>query len=209
MSSERQVYTKKAVLDKIKDFANSNPDRVMPAGWHIILTEGFLEQLGIDRDDYWLEFGVFSGATINRLSTLCDKVYGFDSFEGLPEDWIPNYPKGTFKVSELPSVAENVELVVGFFDESIPKFLKDHEVNKINFINIDCDLYSSTKTIFNYFVKNIRSGTYLYFDEFAISQASRDECDAFIEFINESGLEFDIIYTGAASGCFGILFQIK
>jgi hypothetical protein len=33
----------------------------------------------------WLEFGVHSGYTINYISKFTnDKVYGFDSFEGLP-----------------------------------------------------------------------------------------------------------------------------
>jgi hypothetical protein len=36
----------------------------------------------------WFEFGVASGNTINYISTFTnDKVYGFDSFEGLPEKW--------------------------------------------------------------------------------------------------------------------------
>ena len=36
----------------------------------------------------WLEFGVASGRTINYISTFTnDTVYGFDSFEGLPEKW--------------------------------------------------------------------------------------------------------------------------
>ena len=34
----------------------------------------------------WLEFGVASGNTINYISKFTnDKVYGFDSLEGLPE----------------------------------------------------------------------------------------------------------------------------
>ena len=38
----------------------------------------------------YMEFGVFSGSSINFLSKhLYNKeIYGFDSFEGLKEDWI-------------------------------------------------------------------------------------------------------------------------
>lgn len=202
-------YTKELVLDKIKTFANCNPEKVIQVGSHAILTETFIEELKIPKTNYWLEFGVFSGDTINKLSKLCDKIYGFDSFDGLPEDWADNMLKGTFKVDELPKVSDNVELVVGLFEESIPKFLKEHNVNKINFINIDCDLYSSTKTIFKYIGKYIEAGTYIHFDEFFTHSADKDECDAFVEFINEVDLDFDIIYTGTICECFGIVILIN
>jgi hypothetical protein len=38
-----------------------------------------------------LEFGVYKGDTIQKLRNSLDesyKIFGFDSFEGLPEDWI-------------------------------------------------------------------------------------------------------------------------
>ena len=37
----------------------------------------------------FLEFGVSAGRTVNYIASLVpDKtIYGFDSFEGLPEDW--------------------------------------------------------------------------------------------------------------------------
>jgi hypothetical protein len=55
---------------------------------HIIL-DNYIEKFSIPRDGYWFEFGVHSGSTINTLSSFCEKIYGFDSFEGLPEDWNP------------------------------------------------------------------------------------------------------------------------
>jgi hypothetical protein len=54
-----------------------------------------------------LEFGVFNGMTINMISKYCDKVYGFDSFEGLPEDWNGVCKKEHFKVKDLPKVDKN------------------------------------------------------------------------------------------------------
>ena len=45
----------------------------------------------------WLEFGVYSGRTINYISKFTnDIVYGFDSFEGLPEKWRDGFDKGIF-----------------------------------------------------------------------------------------------------------------
>ena len=46
-----------------------------------------------DDNGYWLEFGIHEGETIIytagcKLGIPGFKIYGFDSFEGLPEDWI-------------------------------------------------------------------------------------------------------------------------
>ena len=35
----------------------------------------------------YLEFGVWKGESINLLSKYTKKIYGFDSFEGLKDDW--------------------------------------------------------------------------------------------------------------------------
>ena len=95
-----------------------------------------------------LEFGVYSGNTINHIASMTpQKVFGFDSFEGLPEDWRADFPKGRFAAA-LPAVRDNVELVVGWFDATLPGFLA-RETNPISLLHVDCDLYSSTKTIFD------------------------------------------------------------
>ena len=123
---------------------------------------------------YFLEFGVFSGRTINQTAKkFPDKtIYGFDSFEGLPEDWHLNNkqkaerPKGFFAVKELPEVEENVTLIKGFFDTSLPKWLESNTPDPIAFLHIDCDLYSSTKTVFNLLNNYIEPGAIIVFDDF-------------------------------------------
>ena len=40
-------YTKELVLDKIKTFANCNPEKVIQVGSHAILTETFIRELKI------------------------------------------------------------------------------------------------------------------------------------------------------------------
>ena len=70
----------------------------------------------------WLEFGVASGKTINYISKFTNnKVYGFDSFEGLPENWRDGFGKGAFsRNGNLPEVNANVELIKGWFDNTLP-----------------------------------------------------------------------------------------
>lgn len=174
---------------------------------HLILESDLLKNINLPKGGYWFEFGVFQGSTINKLSLLCNKIYGFDSFEGLPEDWLPDHPKGTFRVSELPIVPNNVELVVGLFEESIPKFLNEHSVDFISFINIDCDLYSSTKTIFKHLGPLIKKNTYIYFDEFYTGLTSQEEIHAFSEFIDEYDHKFKFI-ASAPDEPFGALVKI-
>ena len=176
---------------------------------HIILKSDILSKLNIPRDGYWLEFGVFSGDTINKLSHFCDKIYGFDSFQGLPEDWVDDFPKGTFCLDNPPNVLDNVELVIGWFEDSIPKFFNKHNIDKITFINIDCDLYSSTKTIFKYLGQYIKSGTYIYFDEFIIERNEKNEALAFVEFLNKYELNYEIISLAGSKDHIQTLVKIK
>lgn len=115
-----------------------------------------------------LEFGVFSGETINTLAAALPErqLFGFDSFEGLPEAWA-GLDKGHFSTGKrLPVVQPNVELLVGWFDQSLPAFLKAHAVEQVPLLHIDCDLYSSTQTVFRLLGDRITSGTIIVFDEY-------------------------------------------
>ena len=176
---------------------------------HIILNR-HIEKFSIPRDGYWFEFGVHTGSTINTLSSFCDKIYGFDSFKGLPETWNEKYLKGAFKLDKHPKVEDNVELVVGWFDETLPKFIEENNIDKVNFINIDCDLYSSTKTIFKNLGKYIKPGTYIYFDEFLVkTNPVENEAKAFAEFLDEYNLDYDIMCSTGKEYPIQTLVKIK
>jgi len=143
-----------------------------------------------------LEFGVFSGATINRISSVTKKtVYGFDSFEGLPEDWNRGMNKGFFKC-DPPAVNENVELIAGWFNETLEGFLANHE-GKIAFCHVDCDLYSSTKYVLDTLKDRFQPGTNLLFDELANFPDYEDhEYKAFLEFLSDENNDYDIEFLG-------------
>ena len=113
-----------------------------------------------------LEFGVATGRTINHLASLtAEQIYGFDSFEGLPEDWRTGYSKGRF-AQALPMTAPNVRLMVGWFENSLDDFTQLCPEGPISLIQVDCDLYSSTKTILERLAHRIVPGTILVFDEY-------------------------------------------
>ena len=122
-----------------------------------------------------LEFGVHTGSTINIISSILSNktVYGFDSFEGLPEDWDISYnkkynkhKKGYFSLESLPEVNSNVVLIKGFFDQSLTPWIKKTLINQISFLHIDSDLYSSAIHVLDTLNEFIVPGTIIVFDEF-------------------------------------------
>jgi len=147
-------------------------------------------------DGSYLEFGVFSGATISFIANKVDNnqmIHGFDSFEGLPEDW-GAAKKGTFNTDgTLPEVPDNVILHKGWFNQTLPEFLsQNNEV--VAFLHADADLYSSTKTILDQLNDRIIKGTVIVFDEFFNYPYWREhEYKAFIEFIEMTNRTFEYI----------------
>jgi len=158
------------------------------------LLQHALQKAPLDGGGLICEFGVYRGTTINHIASLTTKpVYGFDSFEGLPETWRPNFEKGRFRVEQLPAVRSSVHLFKGWFEDSLPKFLADHK-QPAAFLHVDCDLYSSTKTIFRLFRDRIQPGTVIVFDElFNYPGWQQGEFKAFNELIAETGLKYEWI----------------
>tara|TARA_B110000971_G_scaffold218568_1_gene257669 strand:- start:1050 stop:1790 length:741 start_codon:yes stop_codon:yes gene_type:complete len=116
---------------------------------------------------YYLEFGVFRGTTINRFSEHVHKIYGFDSFEGLKEDWVgmDSKPKGTFNLNKiLPKLNQNVVPIVGWIQETLKPFL-EKEKPKVNFIHVDVDTYETTKFILENIKPHLTKKSIILFDE--------------------------------------------
>lgn len=145
----------------------------------------------------WLEFGVASGKTINYISGFTNEnVYGFDSFEGLPEKWRDGFDKGAFSLDgNLPQVRDNVVLIKGWFNETLPDFITKH--NKlISFIHMDADLYSSTKCIFDIVKDYMDKDCIIVFDElvnYPGYDGERGELRAFYEFVTENVVNYSWI----------------
>lgn len=122
---------------------------------------------------YVVEFGVAGGISLGIISKQAEKlvptrkVFGFDSFEGLPEEWSPNphlvFAKGCFSY-DPPDVRDNVELIKGWFEDTIPVWKEVH-FGPVAFLHIDSDLYSSCATILTELNDQIVPGTIILFDE--------------------------------------------
>ena len=162
--------------------------------------------LSVSQGDLYLEFGILSGKTVNVIASQVGgrPVYGFDSFEGLPENWGPGFRKGAFKTNKLPIVLPNVQVVPGWFEEVLPQFLGEH-AGQVAFVHIDSDVYSSARYVLATLAGagRLSKGTVIQFDEiFAVKGALwyRSEYDAFREFKEEYKLRYHWLgYAGEAA----------
>jgi Macrocin-O-methyltransferase (TylF) len=144
----------------------------------------------VGRAPLYLEFGVHEGRSMRwwsrNLFLPNAKLVGFDSFEGLPEEWSPWFPAGAFKTNGPPQIDDSrVSFQVGWFEETLPRFTVPDNDQIV--LNVDCDLYSSTSTVLRWAEPYLRPGTLIYFDEFP----DRDhERKAFNELRERSPLQF-------------------
>lgn len=139
----------------------------------------------------YMEFGVYEGHSMRFWSKLFShpeaSLHGFDSFEGLPESWDAFRPKGTFDVrGRLPQFDDTrVRLHQGWFDATLPSFAPPAHERLV--LNLDADLYSSTKFVLDTLRDWIVPGTILIFDEFC---DRAHELRAFDEFLEATGAKF-------------------
>lgn len=139
------------------------------------------------------EFGVFLGVGIGeKLQTIRQilgddagprHVWGFDSFEGLPRDdenpadhFLDVHTSFSSWAAQEQRILQNINfsrttLVKGFYNESLTQeLLSRYEMKPAWWVNIDCDIYSSTLQALDWLFKNklIRSGTRVYYDDVLI-----------------------------------------
>lgn len=150
-----------------------------------------------------LEFGVADGGSIAEIASVYKgTVHGFDSFEGLPEDWSGHTEAaGTFdRGGTLPKVPKNVELHKGWFSDTIPVWKQAHP-DPVGFLHMDCDIYSSTRDVLALMKDRLRPGTIIKFDEyFNYPNWQKHEFRAWAEFVAEHGVEYRYIAFTALHG---------
>lgn len=150
-----------------------------------------------------LEFGVYEGGTSQLIRTYVDpscKVFGFDTFTGLPTDWVgTTLTKGFFNRDGVVPNIQGVKFYKGLFSETIPQYLQDEENNKqIGLIHIDCDLYSSTIDVLFGLNHLIGRNTILAFDEWIYNfnpNCNDHEQKAFYEWVEQTNRTFEFLPT--------------
>ena len=153
-------------------------------------------KLAIDNDkednNFYLEFGVHTGESANFFSKKIKKLYGFDSFEGLRDDWYGTEKyKGVFNLNKkIPSLENNVIPVVGWVQDTLNDFLKTHNP-KIIFAHLDLDTYPSTKYTLEKIKPYLDKNAVIIFDDmFNFAGWNEGEYKALNEVFNETEYDF-------------------
>eukprot|EP00927_Polykrikos_kofoidii_P046450 TRINITY_DN40694_c0_g1_i1.p1 TRINITY_DN40694_c0_g1~~TRINITY_DN40694_c0_g1_i1.p1 ORF type:complete len:561 (-),score=90.59 TRINITY_DN40694_c0_g1_i1:69-1688(-) len=191
------------------------PDLVLPLGAKLP------PSTGSEPEWLYLELGVFNASSTNFIARSLREasatigrrtpvVYGFDSFEGLPDDWRTGpvgrtfWPRGSFRVENLPEVEENVRLIQGWFNETLPAFVRNklavasaerRSSPQARLVHIDCDLFDSTMEALRALSPLLGRGTVLVFDEIVNHRGFFDgELRALYQFLLEQPRPVRLIY---------------
>jgi hypothetical protein len=152
----------------------------------------------------YLEFGVYQGESIRYWSRLLKHpeslLHGFDSFEGLPEDFDPRRGlyKRAFDVGGTPPLLEDprVSFSKGWFTDVLREYQVPSHDQLV--VTLDADLYSSTLFVLRHLDQHIVPGTFLYFDD--MSQPDH-EPRAFTDYMQESGKQFRLFGADYSLNC--------
>lgn len=204
---------RRELLEKLTEYAiaESEPGVSLAAaetihpvgsGWEKIIERGreTLWQRTLERienpDLLLLEFGVWKGDSTRyfvKLNTSPNsRFYGFDSFEGLPEDWRGMQAERFDVGGNLPRIDDDrVKFVKGWFRDSLPPIMDEVEraaAGRALVVHFDADLYSST--LYLLFKLGERFKRYHFiFDEF-----SGHETRALFNYIQATGAEAEFFY---------------
>jgi hypothetical protein len=132
---------------------------------------------------------------IEAFGGKLQNAFGFDSFEGLPADWEhalgATTKKRSFDVGgRIPSIAEgNVEFIKGWFEDTLPGFLREHADLFSNdvVVHLDADLYGPTVFVL--------AGISQYCDRFFVicDEWTGGESEAVLEFSRFANFKIDFI----------------
>ena len=127
------------------------------------------------RDLLYLEFGVASGNSFfwwMNKNTHPESVFrGFDTFEGLPEDW-GGFKKGAMAFDPAQINDGRADFIKGIFQDSLHPFIESNKSvlqNKSKIIHMDADLFSSTIFVLSQLYPYLKKGDIIFFDEFNVA----------------------------------------
>lgn len=179
--------------------------RVFRDAWALLADQGD----GSDVGDY-LEFGVFVGTSMACMHEVLEerqldevRMFGFDSFEGLPADthsddtfglapWRAGDMRVPYELCRANLSRRRVNwdrttLIKGFFEDTLtPDLARQHGIRKAGVIMIDSDLYSSAKTALEFCAPLIGKHAVILFDDWCpdtLGAARTGERRAFEEFL--------------------------
>jgi hypothetical protein len=157
----------------------------------------------------YIEFGVAAGHSFNwfmsKNSHSESRFYGFDTFDGLPEDWGP-FKKGSFSNNnEMPLIKDfRGKYYKGLFQQTVPGFIKELDNSRGNVIMLDADLWSATLYALSSLAPYLKKGDIIFFDEFVVPT---HEFKAFLDFTQSFYINLRLI--AAANNYYFVAFVVE
>ena len=178
----------------------------------IRLFEYVISTEGLDKKPiHYMEFGVASGFSfawwVKANQHPESLFYGFDTFEGLPEDW-HFFKKGAFSY-DIPFMEDSRgTFIKGLFQDTVYNFLDNYRnkhanADAVRVIHMDADLYSSTLFALTMLAPYLRNGDILFFDEFNIPN---HEFAAWTDFIRSYYIKYEVL--GAVNNFYQVAIKI-
>ncbi len=158
----------------------------------------------------YLEFGVCHGTSLACMHhVLTDlgydhvRLFGFDSFEGLPEtadrdddgQWYSGQFNSDYQWTQSRLTADGVDwtrthLFKGWFSETLTEdIIEEYQIEKASIVMIDCDMYLSAKEALDFCAPLIQDQAIILFDDWNtgnLAQKNMGEKRAFDEFLEEN-----------------------
>ena len=156
----------------------------------------------------YLEFGVASGVSfkwwISHNTHPGSAFHGFDTFEGLPEDFGP-YKKGTFSSNfSVPEINDGRgKFYTGLFQQTLPGFLRSFDNTNRTILMLDADLYTATLYTLASLAPFLKKGDIIFFDEFVVPT---HEFMAYENFIKSWYFDLELIAT--ANNYYFVAFRV-
>jgi hypothetical protein len=146
----------------------------------------------------FFEFGVFQGQSMRAWLDInrnpASRFFGFDCFEGLPEDWPSGGRKrGDFSCGgEIPDIDDpRVSFHKGLFKDTLPVFLDTYTPRNKVVVHMDADLFGSTVYALMQLDRYMPRGTPVVFDDFG----PKDDFAALCTYAQCCGRQWEVIAT--------------
>ncbi len=165
-----------------------------------------LQKLKGEKIGDYLEFGVFNGASVASFYHACKesrvvtRIFGFDAFEGLPagsenEDegvWKQGFYTCSFEDMNRCLGRRNVDpreinWVRGWYKDTLnAQTVAQYNFENIGIVFIDCDTYSSSKSVLDFIAPLIKSTMIICLDDWKLNDLDIKgvgEYESFNEFV--------------------------
>ncbi len=161
-----------------------------------------------------IECGVFKGISLIKFATFRNlmnndnayKIIGFDIFDRFPETkyiddisirekFINSAGNESISKNQLQDILRyknlnNIELIEGDINFTVPKYVKDNPQLKISLLNLDTDIYEPAVTILNNFWDKLVKGGVLIIDDYGVFPGETKAVDDFFKDKNITILKF-------------------